>query len=55
MRIKITGYYDLDDDQTDAADRTGMTSAAYDDLITGESGQSLTLMDLEDVDVEQAL
>jgi hypothetical protein len=52
MRIKVTGYFEPEDHELDAADPTGLTSEAYDRLITGEDGRSLSLMDLEDLEVE---
>lgn len=54
MRIKITGYYEPEDDQTDENSPDGLTSAAYDDLIAGLSGRALRVSDLEDVEVEKA-
>lgn len=52
MRIKITGYIEPEDDETDVNSPDGLTSAAYDDLIAGLSGRPLQVSDLEDVEVE---
>jgi hypothetical protein len=51
MRIKITGYFEPEDEETDPNDSTGLTSEAYDNLIAGENGYPLKLSDLDDVEV----
>lgn len=55
MRIKITGYLetdDLDSDQLDLSDSTGLSAEGYDNLITGEDGAPLQITGLNDVEVE---
>jgi hypothetical protein len=55
MRIKITGYLELEDDQIDENSPTGLTSEAY-DAITADigSGPTYKIADLEDIETEIA-
>lgn len=55
MRIKIIGYYDIEnlaDDEVDASHPSGLSADGFDNLITGANGRALSTADLEDVEVE---
>lgn len=54
MRVKITGYLELEEHEVDADSPTGMTEEAFIDYIHNERGNSPRVSDLEDVDVEVA-
>lgn len=53
MRIKITGYLELEDHQIDESSPTGLTAEAYDE-ITADMGTGPTykIADLEDIETE---
>ncbi len=53
-RLKVVGYIesaDLDPEHVDLSDDSGLSEQGYLDLIVGESGMALSLMDLDDVEV----
>lgn len=52
-RVKITGYVNVEDNEFDAGDPTGLTEDAYMDLISDENGTGLKVVDLLDVEVER--
>lgn len=53
-RIKVTGYIhteDLDPEDVDLDDTSGLSSDGFDNLVTGENGRPLSLADLEDIEL----
>lgn len=52
MRIKITGYLELDDDQIDETSLTGMTNEAYDEITADMGKATYKIADLEDIETE---
>jgi hypothetical protein len=46
-RIKVTGYFDVEDYEVDRHNSTGLTAEAYGDYISG--GSPLGLDDLDDL------
>jgi hypothetical protein len=51
MRIKISGYITVDDDQRDPDSPTGLTEEAYLVNIADETGTGLKVADLDEVEV----
>jgi len=54
MRIKITGYLELEDDQIDENSPTGMTAQAYDEITADMGRATYKIADLEDIETEIA-
>lgn len=57
-RIKITGYVDSEDltpEYVDLNHPTGLSEEGYLNLVGGEDGAPLTLVDLDDVETEVEL
>ena len=44
-RIKITGYLEIEPEEVDTNDRSGLTAAAYDDILGPESLHRLSALE----------
>ena len=51
-RVKVSGYFDVDDDKIDFDSPTGLTEEAFVSIVHDEDGCSPKVSDLEDVDTE---
>jgi len=52
-RVKITGYLNIEDDEHDPTDKTGMTAEAYEKLAMDSEGTAPQISDLDDLTVER--
>jgi hypothetical protein len=52
MRVKITGYYNVPEEEQDTESSTGLTEEAYLDQVADENGMGLKVADLDDVTLE---